>query len=205
MQGFGNVGSVSADLLAGIGAKIVAVTDWKGGVYNANGPRRRGDARLREDAQVDRRLPRRRAARPTTQLFALDVDVLDSGGAREPGDDGQRAVDQARRSWSRAPTARPRPTRTSTCTSAASSSFPTSSPTPAASPRRNLEWVQDRHGYFWELDEVNTRLEQKMVEAFDDVLQTSVKYKVDLRTAAYIVAHLARRQRHQDARHVRVT
>jgi glutamate dehydrogenase (NAD(P)+) len=51
-----------------------------------------------------------------------------------------------------------------------------------------FEWVQDRYGYFWELDEVNTRLEKKMVEAFDDVLQTSMKYKVDLRTAAYIVA-----------------
>jgi len=51
-----------------------------------------------------------------------------------------------------------------------------------------FEWVQDRYGYFWELDEVNTRLEQKMREAFDDVLQTSMKYKVDLRTAAYIVA-----------------
>jgi glutamate dehydrogenase (NAD(P)+) len=35
---------------------------------------------------------------------------------------------------------------------------------------------------------VNTRLEKKMVEAFDDVLETSIKYKVDLRTAAYIVA-----------------
>src|SRR5204862_7656916 len=37
VQGFGNVGSVSADLLSKAGAKIVAVTDWKGGVYNANG------------------------------------------------------------------------------------------------------------------------------------------------------------------------
>src|SRR5574338_890157 len=37
VQGFGNVGSVSADLLQKIGAKIVAVTDWKGGVYNENG------------------------------------------------------------------------------------------------------------------------------------------------------------------------
>src|SRR4051794_5400288 len=37
VQGFGNVGSVSADLLARIGAKIVAVTDWKGGVHNAAG------------------------------------------------------------------------------------------------------------------------------------------------------------------------
>ena len=51
-----------------------------------------------------------------------------------------------------------------------------------------FEWVQDRHGYFWEEEEVNKRLEAKMVEAFDDVLKTSVKYKTDMRTAAYIVA-----------------
>src|SRR5205809_572791 len=37
IQGFGNVGSISAELLADIGARIVAVTDWKGGVYNASG------------------------------------------------------------------------------------------------------------------------------------------------------------------------
>src|SRR5207237_9341031 len=37
VQGFGNVGSVSADLLAKAGAKIVAVTDWKGGVFNEKG------------------------------------------------------------------------------------------------------------------------------------------------------------------------
>jgi glutamate dehydrogenase (NAD(P)+) len=48
--------------------------------------------------------------------------------------------------------------------------------------------VQDRHGYFWSEDEVNKRLEAKMCEAFDDVLKTSVKYKADMRTAAYIVA-----------------
>ena len=51
-----------------------------------------------------------------------------------------------------------------------------------------FEWVQDRYGYFWEEQDVNDRLEKKMREAFDDVLQTSLKYKVDLRTAAYIVA-----------------
>ncbi|MGH9204006.1 MAG: Glu/Leu/Phe/Val dehydrogenase, partial [Vicinamibacterales bacterium] len=51
-----------------------------------------------------------------------------------------------------------------------------------------FEWVQDRHGYFWTEKEVNERLEQKMVEAFDVVLHTSQKFKVDMRTAAYIVA-----------------
>src|SRR5437867_4202186 len=51
-----------------------------------------------------------------------------------------------------------------------------------------FEWVQDRYGYFWTEKEVNERLEAKMCEAFGAVLQTSLKYKVDMRTAAYIVA-----------------
>ena len=51
-----------------------------------------------------------------------------------------------------------------------------------------FEWVQDRYGYFWTEKEVNERLEAKMCEAFGAVVQTSLKYKVDMRTAAYIVA-----------------
>jgi glutamate dehydrogenase (NAD(P)+) len=51
-----------------------------------------------------------------------------------------------------------------------------------------FEWVQDRHGYFWEEDEVNRRLESKMCEAFNAVLAMALRYKTDLRTAAYIVA-----------------
>ena len=51
-----------------------------------------------------------------------------------------------------------------------------------------FEWVQDRYGYFWTEKEVNERLEAKMCEAFAAVLQTSLRYKVDMRTAAYIVA-----------------
>ena len=51
-----------------------------------------------------------------------------------------------------------------------------------------FEWVQDRYGYFWEEYEVNERLERKMYHAFHHVLDTSLKYKTDMRTAAYIVA-----------------
>jgi glutamate dehydrogenase/leucine dehydrogenase len=42
--------------------------------------------------------------------------------------------------------------------------------------------------HFWELDEVNQRLEKKMCEAFGVVLRTSLDYGVDMRTAAYMVA-----------------
>jgi glutamate dehydrogenase/leucine dehydrogenase len=48
--------------------------------------------------------------------------------------------------------------------------------------------VQDRYGYFWTESEVNSRLESKLCESFDAVLQTALKYNVDMRTAAYIVA-----------------
>jgi glutamate dehydrogenase (NAD(P)+) len=51
-----------------------------------------------------------------------------------------------------------------------------------------FEWVQDRYGYFWTEKEVNERLEAKMCQAFEAVVRTSLKYRVDLRIAAYIVA-----------------
>jgi glutamate dehydrogenase (NAD(P)+) len=51
-----------------------------------------------------------------------------------------------------------------------------------------FEWVQDRYGYFWKEREVNERLEEKMVAAFDAVWSTKEKFEVDARTAAYILA-----------------
>ena len=51
-----------------------------------------------------------------------------------------------------------------------------------------FEWVQDRMGYFWTEEIVNSRLEQIMVQAFAEVRQTSEKYGVDLRTGAYILS-----------------
>src|SRR5262249_30643676 len=76
IQGFGNVGSVSADLLTQAGAKIVAVTDWKGGVYNERGldiPRLL-DFAATHDKMVDGFPGGDRLS--TDKLWGLDVDVL---------------------------------------------------------------------------------------------------------------------------------
>jgi len=51
-----------------------------------------------------------------------------------------------------------------------------------------FEWVQDRMGYFWTEEVVNTRLEQAMVKAFIDVNETAARHKVSMRIAAYIQA-----------------
>jgi glutamate dehydrogenase (NAD(P)+) len=51
-----------------------------------------------------------------------------------------------------------------------------------------FEWVQDRMGYFWTEERVNTSLEQIMVKSFNDVHEVMVKHKCSMRIAAYILA-----------------
>jgi glutamate dehydrogenase (NAD(P)+) len=186
VQGFGNVGSVSADLLVQIGAKIVAVTDWKGGVYNAAGL---DIARMLDYARQHKTIDGFPGGEPleNEQLFPLDVDVLVPAAMENQitmenapaikakivaeGANGPTTPDAHRLLHERGVFVIP--------DILANAGGVTTS---------YFEWVQDRHGYFWGEDEVNKRLEAKMVEAFRDVLDTSIRYKTDLRTAAYIVA-----------------
>jgi glutamate dehydrogenase (NAD(P)+) len=186
VQGFGNVGSVSADLLARIGAKIVAVTDWKGGVYNKNGL---DITKMLDFVKQNKTIDGFSGGDSLNHedLFGLDVDVLVPAALENQitmenapqikakivteGANGPTTPEAHRHLHERGIFVIP--------DILANSGGVTTS---------YFEWVQDRHGYFWPEAEVNAKLEAKMVEAFDDVLQTSLKYKVDLRTAAYIVA-----------------
>jgi glutamate dehydrogenase (NAD(P)+) len=51
-----------------------------------------------------------------------------------------------------------------------------------------FEWVQDLQNLFWREATINARLKEVMVKSFNDVLDLSRKHKVDLRTAAYMLA-----------------
>ena len=51
-----------------------------------------------------------------------------------------------------------------------------------------FEWVQDRMGFFWNEDTVNTRLHEIMVSSFNDVVGFANKYSVNTRLAAYMLA-----------------
>ena len=51
-----------------------------------------------------------------------------------------------------------------------------------------FEWVQDLQNLFWREATINARLKEVMVKSFNDVLDMSKKHKVDMRTAAYMVA-----------------
>ncbi len=186
VQGFGNVGSISAELLARIGARIVAITDWKGGVYNEKGL---DLAQLTDYVKQHKTVAGFTGAAPLSndELFALDVDVLIPAALENQitmenapgikarvvveGANGPTTPDAHRHLHERGVFVVP--------DILANSGGVTTS---------YFEWVQDRYGYFWTEKEVNERLEAKMCEAFTAVLQTSLKYRVDLRTAAYIVA-----------------
>jgi glutamate dehydrogenase/leucine dehydrogenase len=188
VQGFGNVGSVSAALLAQQGAKVVAVVDWMGGVYKETG------LDIPQLIEYVNRHPQKTVAGfpgvdtlDSATLLALDVDILVPAALENQittenasdvrarvvveGANGPTTPDAHRQLHERGITVVP--------DILANSGGVTVS---------YFEWVQDRHGYFWGEQEVNSRLEDKICEAVDAVLRTATRFKTDLRTAAYIVA-----------------
>ncbi len=187
VQGFGNVGSVSADLLQKIGAKIVAVTDWKGGVYNKAGldiPKM-----IEFAAKHDKTIDGFPGGEPLSNadLFGLDVDVLIPAAL-----ENQITIDNASTiraklvvEGANGPTT---PDANKNLHDRGIFVVPDILANSSGVTTSYFEWVQDRYGYFWTEQEVNSRLEAKMCEAFDKVLETAVKHKVDMRTAAYVVA-----------------
>ena len=186
VQGFGNVGSISADLLSKIGAKIVAITDWKGGVYNKNGL---DITKMLDYARQHRSIDGFPGGEPLANaaLFELPVDVLIPAAL-----ENQITMENAPKikakiiaEGANGPTT---PDAHKHLHDRGIFVIPDILANAGGVTTSYFEWVQDRHGYFWEEDEVNKRLENKMVEAFTDVLSTSQRYKTDMRTAAYIVA-----------------
>jgi glutamate dehydrogenase (NAD(P)+) len=186
VQGFGNVGSIAADLLSGLGAKIIAVTDWKAGVYNAAGLDIKKLLAHNAERRTVESFP---GGEPISnaELFKLDVEVLIPAALEE-----QITANNARDikaklivEGANGPTT---PEAHKILHERGVFIVPDILANAGGVTVSYFEWVQDRHGYFWPEYEVNTKLEAKMMEAFSIVLQTAQKYRVDMRVAAYLVA-----------------
>jgi glutamate dehydrogenase (NAD(P)+) len=186
IQGFGNVGSVSAALIGGLGARIVAVTDWKGGVHDPSGL---DVANLEEWTRTHQTVDGFPGAEPLTneELFNLEVDILIPAAlenqitAENAGDIRARVVVEG----ANGPTT---PDAHRLLHERGIFVVPDILANSGGVTGSYFEWVQNRHGYYWSEQEVNRQLEEKMVESFGAVLRTSLKYNVDMRIAAYIVA-----------------
>jgi glutamate dehydrogenase (NAD(P)+) len=186
VQGFGNVGSISAQLLAELGARIVAVTDWKGGVYNAKGL---DVSKLGQHVWQHKTAAGFPGGEPlgNDDLFGLDVDILIPAALENQitKDNAPRIRAKILVEGANGPTT---PDAHRHLHDRGVFVVPDILANGGGVTTSYFEWVQDRHGYFWTEKEVNERLEAKMCEAYNAVLQTAMRYKVDMRTAAYVVA-----------------
>jgi glutamate dehydrogenase (NAD(P)+) len=186
VQGFGNVGSVAAQLLAREGCKIVAIGDRSVSIYNKNGI---DIDQAIAYVQKNRSLEGYNSGDNISgaDLLTLDVDVL-LPAALENVITTKNAADIRARvicEGANGPT-----------TAAADSILdekgifviPDILANAGGVTVSYFEWVQDRGGYFWTEDLVNDRLEAIMRRSFKDVLDLSRQHRVNLRTAAYMLS-----------------
>src|ERR1051325_287040 len=186
VQGFGNVGSVAADLLQREGCKIVALSDRTGGYVNKNGVDIDGAIK---HAKQHRSLEGFTGGDQISndELLLLDVDVLLPAAlenvitSKNAGRIRARVICEG----ANGPT-----------TAGADSILdekgifviPDILANAGGVTVSYFEWVQDRGGYFWTEETVNDRLTDIMCRSFADVLKLSTQHKVNMRTAAYMVS-----------------
>jgi len=186
IQGSGNVGSNAAKALQEMGAKIVAMNDVYGGVYNENGI----DAFNVFGAMgpKDKLSDFCKGAKITNEeLIACDCDVLIPaalGGVLHAGNaanvKAKIVVEGAN-----GPTT---PEADAILNAKGVTVVPDIFANAGGVTVSYFEWVQGLQYYFWELDEINARLQRIMTKAFVPLWQLSQKEKISMRTAALMIA-----------------
>ena len=187
VQGFGNVGSVAAKLLDDAGAKIVAISDSNGGLYNANGL---GDIdeilALKHDSGY---IPDgARGTRITNaELLELPVDILIPAALEGQIHGGNAGRIQAPMIIEAAngPTT---PEADRILNAKGAYVVPDILANAGGVIVSYFEWVQDLQSFFWEEDEVNVKLKRIIERAFHEVAAIRDERGCTMREAAYILA-----------------
>jgi len=186
VQGFGNAGSFSAKLMAELGATVVGLSDTQGGVHNAKGiDPNKVDAYKRETGSVIG-FPGSETV-SNSELLELDCDILipaaieNQIGEHNAPRIKAKLVAQA----ANGPTS---PEADRILFDKGVFLIPDILCNAGGVTVSYFEWVQDLQNLFWREATINARLKEVMVKSFNDVLQMSLKHKVNMRTAAYMVA-----------------
>ncbi|MFP3222204.1 MAG: Glu/Leu/Phe/Val dehydrogenase [Nitrososphaeria archaeon] len=187
IQGFGNVGSNAAIIMAKeYGMKIVAVSDSKGGIYNKNGLN--VDKVLAEKEKSGTVTTYKDAEKITNdEVLTLDVDVLVPAALEQviTKDNAGKIKAKIIGEGANGPTT---PEADEILYQKGTVVIPDILANSGGVTVSYFEWVQDLERLQWSLEQVNKMLEQKMIKAFNDVYEASKKYKTDMRTAALTVA-----------------
>jgi glutamate dehydrogenase (NAD(P)+) len=186
VQGFGNAGSIAARLLHEDGAKIVAVTDTRGGIFNANGfdPA----AALKHKAETGSVI----GFKDTEFISNADVLTVDCDILVPAALENQINLDNAHlikaRIVAEAANGPVTPGADRVLFDRGIFDIPDILANAGGVTVSYFEWVQDQYGFFWTDKEVNQYLEKTMVNAFNEVYEKAKQYKVHLRTGAYCLA-----------------
>jgi glutamate dehydrogenase (NAD(P)+) len=185
VQGFGNVGSIAARMCHEAGARIIAVSDIAGGIYD---PKGLDMPALIAHYEKNRSFEGFSGGQKVgnAELLELDCDIL-IPAANENQIRGKNAANIKARiivEGANGPT-----------TQRADDILQQKDVLVVPDILANaggvtvsyFEWVQDRAGFFWRESEVNERLEDIMVQSFRDVAEMARKYNVTFRIAAYML------------------
>jgi len=188
VQGFGNVGSITAKALAEAGARIVAISDVSGGYASSKGIDVLGAIEhVRNNPQrVLDGLPGLSKI-SNDELLAMDVDVL-VPAALEGVLTGANAGDVRAKIIVEGANGPLTSDADNMLTARGTTIVPDVLANAGGVVVSYFEWVQSRAGFYWELEEVEKRLEIYMRRAMELVLSTAKKYDCSLRDAAFIVA-----------------
>jgi glutamate dehydrogenase (NAD(P)+) len=186
IQGFGNVGSVSADLLSKQGCKIIAVSDISGGYYNKKGI---NIEKAIEYVRNHKTLKDSGLGDPVSneELLELKCDIL-VPAAKEDQIDQHNAPNIKARLIVEGANGPTSADAYDILRNKEIMVVPDILANAGGVTVSYFEWVQNRLGYYWDIDDVNRRHDRMMREAFDNVYSTASNYNTTLRLGAYIFA-----------------
>ncbi len=186
VQGFGNVGMWAARLFADRGCKVVGISDVTGAYYNENGINLDKAIEL---VEKDRNLGAFREGDKISnaELLVADCDVLVPAALEKVLTAENAAQVKAKLivEGANGPTT---PEADRIFNERGIVVIPDIMANAGGVTVSYFEWVQDRMGYFWKLNEVNERLEDTLITNFHELRAIANRHKIPYRTAAYMVA-----------------
>jgi glutamate dehydrogenase (NAD(P)+) len=186
IQGFGNVGGMAAKLMAAVGFKIVAIVEYDGAVYNANGLDIAALQQHRKETGSIIGFPGGEDMDRGEAMF-LKCDVL-IPAATENVITSQNAHKIRCRILCEGANGPTTPLADEILADQKVFVIPDILANAGGVTVSYFEWVQDRQGFFWNEAMVNERLQEIMDESFDAIVQYAEAHRVNNRIAAYMVA-----------------
>jgi glutamate dehydrogenase (NAD(P)+) len=186
VQGSGNVGGIGATLMYEKGYKVIAISEVGGGIYNPNGIDIPDALKyLQETKSFDGYPNVERVG--NKELLEIECDVLAPCATENQitSENADRIKCKILAEGANGPTT---PKADKILHDKGIFVIPDILANAGGVTVSYFEWVQDRMGYFWREDEVNLRLQEKMVASFNELCHYADKHSVDTRTAAYMLA-----------------